>query len=648
MAGYLSSVNLIAAAGILGNVGGVPIAANSTALSSISTFNNLGVISQFANVKSTGNGVLSGSVTVSLNNLAGNTFPVVTNAVPTAYISNLGNTTVGGFTSLISTEINNIMGSGDLGEFDQVFGQASAYQITTNQLINSAVNANNSASNSTYSTQDNTMTGGLSQISQAYEVFGADLVALGYAISLENLSDLGSPQALLQQIYSRTGRSTTIDTALLNAGLSSTTLANLVDTPMTSEEQKIAFDAMQTITGNQLTQILSILKVTTPGLTALTDLLNPVMMFPNSFNTLTAPTVDGLRGIYINSSGAVNSNLETTLPSNVLAPLQGYQTVQNTYVQLKKIIPPDWALANKAIQAGLEQIKSIFGSTLPLIGGTTVGIESNKGLDLINALTSPLPTNVSDFYTSTYTSGTGDNGTLLLADLIGTAGGWVVNGNLSTATSVITTLTNAGSLTPLTSNTTGVFTVMQNVISGVYGDIANSITIPGGLPGAGTYTDGNVAFTGPGTPGTGLIPAAYSLIGTIVTNNNANVSSANSAWGNIASQLSLEKTTQAQAGIVYANLIPGLKPTSLATDIAQYGLDTSAGGAAWFFEAVANLSTQGGQAIVSSMREARNQVRLQNAGVGTDIVVDDAGVEPQASLSSGQYTPAEAAAQKII
>jgi len=648
MAGYLSSVNLIAAAGILGNIGGVPIAANANALNNLSSYNSLAAVVQFANVKSTGNSVLSGSVETSLCNLAGNVFPSLTNAVPSAYIGSLGNTSIGGFTNLVSTEINNIMGSGDLGKFEQVFAQADGYISVTNQLINSAVNANNTASNATYTSADNTITGGLSQISLAYRDFGADLVALGHSIDLANLPNLGSPQALLRQIYFQSGGTAFINTALLNAGISSDTLYNLSDITMTDEEQKIVFDVMSTITGNQLAQILYILKVSTAGLTTLADLLNPVKMFPTSFNTLTAPTVNGLRGIYINSAGQVNTNLATTLPSNVLAPLQGYQTAENTYSQLKKIIPPDWALANKAIQAGLEQVKSIFSSTTPFLGAATLELESNKGLNLLNELTTPLPTDVSNYFLNTYGSGTGENGTLLLADLIGSAGGWVVNGNLSTVNTILTSMTSTGTLNTLTDSTTGVYTVMQNVIDGVYGDVANSIVIPGGLPGEGTYSDGNVAFTGPGTPGIGLIPAAYSLIGNIIANNSSNVTVANSAWSNIAAQIALEQSTQAQANIVFADLVPGIQPTSLATDIGQYGLATSVGGAAWFFESVANTSTQGGQAIISSMREARNQVLLSNAGVGTDIIVDDVVPSPQISITSGQYTAAEAASQKII
>ena len=145
--GQLSSVNLIAGAGILGNIGGVPIAANSAVLTSISNYDNLGIAVQFENVKTTGTSVLNSNTMVSLNNLAGNIFPAVTNAVPTSYIGNLGNTPLNGFTSVISTEINNVIGGGDLGKFDQVLSSADAYVTTNNIWINSANNANSNVAN---------------------------------------------------------------------------------------------------------------------------------------------------------------------------------------------------------------------------------------------------------------------------------------------------------------------------------------------------------------------------------------------------------------------------------------------------------------------------------------------------------------------
>jgi hypothetical protein len=78
------------------------------------------------------------------------------------------------------------------------------------------------------------------------------------------------------------------------------------------------YQAMTKITDTVLQQILDVLKVTTTGITTLADLLDPVKLFPNSFQSLTTTTPNGLRPIYINSTGTVNSNLITELPAYVL------------------------------------------------------------------------------------------------------------------------------------------------------------------------------------------------------------------------------------------------------------------------------------------------------------------------------------------
>jgi hypothetical protein len=649
--GTLSSVNLIAGAGILGGVGGVPIAANSAVISSINNYFAIPAVLQFANIKFTGSGVLTANSESSLYNLAGNIFPALTDAVPTADVGNIGSTPVGGFTGIVLNEINNIMGNGDIGIFEQMLNSSEAFRVSSNQLINSAVNANNSSADSSFVSQDVTMTGGVSQISQAFLAFGADLLALGQAIDLNNLSNLGSPQALLRQIYSRTSGVPLLTTALTESGIDQLLLNNLGSIDMTDEQQKIAFEVMTKVTQTPLVQILRLLRVTTAGLTTLADLLNPVKAFPRSYNTLTAPTTLGIRAVYIDSSGAINTKLETELPSNVLAPLQGYGSTKNTYSQLKKIIPPDWALANKALQAGLQQIKYIFNADITAFSAAAANLESNKGLNLITALTSPLPAAVADFYKNTFVSGTGSNGTVLLADIIGSAAGWVVTANVNTAASIVSNLNSAGALTSLTNSTNGVYTVMQKAIDGVYGipdGMGNVMTIPFGLPGAGTYSTYDEAFTGPGSPGTGLIPAAYSSIATIVSTNSSNVANANAAWSNVAVQITGEFDLQAQASIEFANLIPNLQPTGLVNNLSSYGLDTEIGGAAFILESVANTATLGGQAIVSTMRESRNQLRLQNAGVQTEIVVSDIVPQPQISITEGQYTVTEAVSQKII
>ena len=75
---------------------------------------------------------------------------------------------------------------------------------------------------------------------------------------------------------------------------------------------------MTKITGEVLTQVLTLFNVTTPNINTMADLLNPVKLFPNSFQSLTTITANGPRAIYIDSNGTVNSKLATELPAYVL------------------------------------------------------------------------------------------------------------------------------------------------------------------------------------------------------------------------------------------------------------------------------------------------------------------------------------------
>ena len=52
--GSVTSVNLIAGAGILGNIGGYPIDANANLTNSISSYTTLSIVSDYANIVGTG------------------------------------------------------------------------------------------------------------------------------------------------------------------------------------------------------------------------------------------------------------------------------------------------------------------------------------------------------------------------------------------------------------------------------------------------------------------------------------------------------------------------------------------------------------------------------------------------------------------
>lgn len=326
----------------------------------------------------------------------------------------------------------------------------------------------------------------------------------------------------------------------------------------------------------------------------------------------------------------------------------------STYNQLKNIVPSDQALASKALQAGLEQVKNIRDAGLVTVANATVGLETTKGLDAINSLNAPLPANVIAFYQTQFYNGSGPYGTLYLTDIIGTPTGCTVIPSLQSVTSTLNAMTVEGDFATLTGSQQ-VYATMETAITGIWtaddpGNPGNYYTtIPGGWVASGTYGPANSAgasiqdaFT------SGLTPAMISVVGVIVATNPDQVANTTSAFGNICVSLITENTNLGLADVQFANLLANQTPWSLVYGLNNDGLDTTQGGSAYVLQSLADLSTQGGQAIVASMREARNQARLSTAGLGTDILVGDTGPTPQADLSRGEYTANEASSQKIV
>jgi hypothetical protein len=330
----------------------------------------------------------------------------------------------------------------------------------------------------------------------------------------------------------------------------------------------------------------------------------------------------------------------------------------STYSQLRQIIPADQALASKALQAGLQQVKNIFDTELPGLATATEGLESNVGLDDINALTEPLPANVTAYFTQTLATGSGPQGLLLLTDVIGSIAGYNIIGEISNTANILGNMTSSGELNLLINSTTGVYTVMENCIANVYteSDIdpesglpVYSVVIPGGLPGAGTYGPANTANAAIANAfSDGLNPAMVSTVGTIVAAYPTNVANTTANFNTICNQLQTQDINLALASVDFANLLPGQQAWSLVYNLASTGLEVVEGGSAYVLQSIANTDTQGGQAIISTMRESRNQDRLNLAGMQTDITISDQYPEPRADLGTTQYTVAQAAGQKII
>jgi hypothetical protein len=619
--GQYSSVMLIATDGLLQNQGlnisgNLIVAINAyTSTTVVSSYLDI-LSSAFANV-----GIANDQITTntfsSLQTLAASNLPAITDAVPAAYAANLviGNSTTG-FSGLVTTQANLVLGSGDISIFAQVYNLCQSYIAQNNPIINTVKNSSTLAP--TFTNMNSLSTGGISDINRTLPVFGEDLQKLGQAWDLTNLIYFGFPSALLFQLAKAGGLLPELTAKLDAAGLTTEQLNSVLSgASATTQVEGIIYQVMLDTTGTALDQVKTILDVTTPNLTTMADLLNPVKSLPNSYLQLTiqAPTGGGpipvtvvLTNIY---SAAATVN-------NVILPMF---INDEAYRELAKIIPSDQALANRAIANSLGQVKNISQLTLPAFTTAVRAIETNTGLGDINALTQPVPTSTSTNLNSLLATGTGPNGTLTLFDFMGATAGIPYTAEFTAAANTINNMQAANSLYYLSDATNGVYTVMQDTLNGDYTVVVNpgppieiTITIPPGLPGAGTYLSLDDAFT------VGLLPAAANLIANVVTANPGNVTSLNSNFSNMAAQLSAEKTNLALAQVNFADITGNSRSAvmSLGSNLQQIGKDVAPQGQAEFFTAIANTQNIYGQAIESSFREGRNIAALNEVGIGID------------------------------
>lgn len=306
--GILTPLQLIAGASLLQNSG---IGVAPTLLASEAAYSSTPVMSSFFQaLDATGN-------TYGLPTLTANTVPALSDSVPVAYAS-LGSQMI----PVINAKATYDAGSGDISKFVQALNLAQAYGATTNQFINSAVNSQTYLAD-TFTTTNDSITADITEINLVTGAFATDLANLGQLINLRDLENLGSPLALIQQIYSVTGAIPSVSVVFVAAGIPTETVLNFTNpqVSVTDSVQRLMYVAMTQITGTGLQQILQVLGVKTTGITTMADLLNPVKIFPNSFQTMTVPTADGPRAIYVDSSGSVNTTLTAQLPAYVISSL---------------------------------------------------------------------------------------------------------------------------------------------------------------------------------------------------------------------------------------------------------------------------------------------------------------------------------------
>lgn len=319
---------------------------------------------------------------------------------------------------------------------------------------------------------------------------------------------------------------------------------------------------------------------------------------------------------------------------------------------LKKIIPPDQAVANKALSRGLQQVKKIFDTNLPELSPRLAELETVNDLPLINSLQEPIPSNVATFYANTFATGTGVGNTITTDDVIGIAAGATVSEELPLAAQGLQELADIGALDDLTANggtpsssTNGIYTVMNYVLAGDYTTsseidpgpppvIQYTVTIPSPLPGAGSYTSTNLSDALSDAFDV-LIALANATISNIATTYSNTVSSINEHYHASVNRLAVNVTNCIKADIDIANITFDMANANLVSNatssvlnftssLHDLGLDESPGGTASFLARVADVDTLPGQAVVASMREGRNIERLNQIGILLDTQIPSA------------------------
>jgi hypothetical protein len=193
-----------------------------------------------------------------------------------------------------------------------------------------AVNNSQTFLDGTYSNMDDLITGDITGVSIATTIFGQDLITSGKAIDLQSIATFGLPSNLLMTLQKNNAITKSVSLALIASGITVSELSTIISLaePISKEQERKIYGAFGIILGQDLKDVLVSLNCKTAGLESLADLLNPIKLFPNSYQTLTVPVYNTVGGpanskiyypIYVNDG--LNSQLRspTTVQQNGVA-----------------------------------------------------------------------------------------------------------------------------------------------------------------------------------------------------------------------------------------------------------------------------------------------------------------------------------------
>lgn len=519
----------------------------------------------------------------------------------------------------------------DYKEFVSSFSMAQSYVNYSNSAINTVVQSLGFLKG-TYSNMDDLISADIAGVSLATNVFGQDLIASGKVIDTKTIASFGMPSNLLMTLNKNNAITQSVSVALIAGGLTPSEVNQiLAGTPATTEQEQKIYAGYLIIIGVDLVDVLTGLNCKTKGLTTLADLLNPMMLFPNSYQTLTVPLYNGQSGptnsktyypIYSASglhtsitSPAVKAQVGTlSIPG---APLTSEYTINSQVLPegfgsyLVGILPNDVAQGAGAFSVSMRQIKNINAIPVEKLAQVVANIETTAGLNQVAGTDVPTNSTLATQALSAMALGSGPNGSYTFSDFFGAMS--------CLPYPVATIYSNIQQL-----QTSNLATIYQNLYDAVIDTI--------------TYSDSVVQ---------GYIDQANAEILAIKNSHPTISNNLINAWNQVGTQLTIEQRARFN-GIVPVQISSpptamGAFPTSLVgfVDLVPaLAIDTEPNMGAQTLEAISDTSTVGGQSLVAMCRQERNQTRLQEIGIHLDNNIPElTPLELKTLLANGGPTP---------
>jgi hypothetical protein len=506
----------------------------------------------------------------SLLTIGSTTIPALGNMKPSTYsLLYTGEDTKFGFFRLLALQAHKEMNfaSGSYSDFLYSFSACESFKNRTNKVINSIANSIGYL-DGVYSNMDDLTTSDIAGVNLATLYWGQDLIRSGRAIDLKTISTFGNPINLLKTLQLNNAITSSVNLALLASGLSATEINNMLlgVTAPTVEQTRKVYGAFTVIQGKDLTDVLTPLNVQTQGLQMLADLLNPKMLFPTSYVSLTVPDYN-VRPMPTNS--------KTYYPIYTNGAVNGRLPEYRNY--LDGIVPLEIALACVAFSASMLQIKNISKMDIEKFSQVVTHLETTTGLGAVGGTTAPSDKTAAQATLSTIAMGTGPNNTYTTCDFFGAASGVPYQ-----LPELYALLNGISSLT--------LYSIYQTLKAELEVNNFDNIDT--------------------------LVEAANTEIANIFANDKLRADRLNAIWLDLGTHLKAEQLSRAQALPADETLIQ----TSL-TDIYafidsvnNYALDTATSQSAQVLERLSDLTSIGGQSLVGMMREQRNAHRLGLAG----------------------------------